>query len=290
MVNQQVTLLNVNSGTSETARDITFKFDNYLNQIVTHKRKINKRFLEWFIGFTEGKGCFLVLNNKVYFDISVEIEDIQVLYYIKKELGFGKIKINKNYEGSFASFYVTNLSNFYRLVTLFNGNLCTVNKKQEFKTWLEIFNNQYSKEILFIDRDPKPSLNTGWLSGYIDALGSFTGIMENSEELNPRTPYLTFFITQKEFYILNVIREILNVSIKNIKQNKNKDCWILSISSVKKLRLIVNYLKRYTLKTKKSLAFTKWCKIYNLILNKEHVNDVGLNKIHSLTKEMNKHI
>jgi hypothetical protein len=78
-----------------------------------------------------------VLNNKVYFDISVSIKDIQVLYYIKKELGFGKILINKDsggcYEGASASFYVTNFYNFYRLVTLFNGNLCTVNKKQEFK-------------------------------------------------------------------------------------------------------------------------------------------------------------
>jgi hypothetical protein len=46
MVNQQVTLLSVNNGTSETVRDITFNFNNYLNQKVTHKKKINKRFLE----------------------------------------------------------------------------------------------------------------------------------------------------------------------------------------------------------------------------------------------------
>lgn len=78
-----------------------------------------------------------MLNNKVYFDISVDIKDIQVLYYIKKEQGFGKIIINKDSGGSdhcrphpeSASFYLTNFSNFYRLVTLFNGNLCTVSKK-----------------------------------------------------------------------------------------------------------------------------------------------------------------
>jgi len=45
MVNQQVTLLNFNNGTPETACGITFKFNNYLNQKVQHK-KINKRFLE----------------------------------------------------------------------------------------------------------------------------------------------------------------------------------------------------------------------------------------------------
>jgi len=297
MVNQQVTLLScVNNGTSETACDLTFKFNNYLNQKVLHKKKINKRFLEWFIGFTEGNGSFIVLNKKVYFDISVSIKDVQVLYYIKKELGFGKVIIKKDSGacssingGSRASFYVTSFCNFYRLVTLFNGNLCTVNKKEEFKNWLKIFNNQYSKEILFIDRVIKPSLTTGWLSGFIDAVGSFTGRLENCNELQSnKTPYLTFYIFQKEFYILNIISERLNVSIKNIKYNKDKGGWIFSISSFNKLKQIVNYLKRYKLKTKKSLAFTKWCKIYNITLKKEHINEIGLNKIHFLTKEMNK--
>jgi len=78
-----------------------------------------------------------VLNNKVYFDINVSIKDIQVIYYIKKELGFGKVMIkNMNHNnpiGITVSFYLTSKGNFSRLVSIFNGNLCTVNKKQEFK-------------------------------------------------------------------------------------------------------------------------------------------------------------
>lgn len=129
-----------------------------------------------------------VKNNKVYFDISINIKDIQVIYYIKKELGFGKVLIrdlgqdnshSSSSDSRIVSFYITSADNFSRLVSLFNGNLCTVNKKQEFQTWLNVFNNQYSKEILFIDRIIKASLNTGWLSGYIDAMPpqvcSFTG-------------------------------------------------------------------------------------------------------------------
>jgi len=312
MVNQQVTLLYVNSGTSETACDITFIFNNYLNQKVLHK-KINKKFLEWFIGFTEGKGSFIVLNNKVYFDINVSIKDIQVIYYIKKELGFGKVMIKNtdpnNAIGRTVSFYVTSEENFSRLVSIFNGNLCTVNKKQEFKNWLKIFNNQYSKDICFIDRVLKPSLTTGWLSGYIDAHGSFTGLTENKELNAPyKILYLMFSIylpvqgshplelmpskDQKEFLILKDISVVLNTSLKNIKYNKDINGWILTISSFKQIKLIVNYLKRYPLKTKKSLAFDKWCKIYNITLNKEHLNSIGLNKISSLSlqlEEINKY-
>ena len=70
--------------------------------------------------------------------------------------------------------------------------MCTVNKKQEFKNLLEIFNSQYSKDIFFIYRVIKPSLTTGWLSGYIDALGSFIGLTEN-KELN--APYKTLYLT-----------------------------------------------------------------------------------------------
>ena len=125
--------------------------------------------------FFEGKGSFIVLKNKVYFNISVSIKDIQVLYYIRKELGFGKVKINKGLYtddkgvciSDTASFYVTSFNNFSRLVTLFNGNLCIVSKKEEFKNWLNVFNNQYYKEIFSIDSIIKPSLTTGWLSGYI---------------------------------------------------------------------------------------------------------------------------
>lgn len=291
-VNQQVTLSSLDNGTSETVRDITFQFNGYLSQKVLHHKKLNKRFLEWFIGFTEGTGRFVVLKNKVYFDISLNIDNIQVLYYIRKQLGFGKVLITKKDSIPVkGTFYVTSKDNFNRLITLFNGNLCTLNKKEEFKTWLKVFNSQYSDNILFIDRLVKPSLNTGWLSGFIDAVGFFSGRLKDSNPLNDtsKTPYLTFYIVQKEFYILNIISELLvNDKYKNIKYNKDLDGLIFSCSNVTKLKLIINYLHRYNLKTKKSLAFTKWCKIHYIILNKEYTKPLCLNKIYLLAIEVNK--
>jgi len=46
------------------------------------------QFLQWFIGFTEGDGSFIVSKGKIYFDITQSLSDIQVLYYIKKRTRF----------------------------------------------------------------------------------------------------------------------------------------------------------------------------------------------------------
>ena len=119
-VNQQETLSsklsNINEkdkGSSETTRDITYNFDEYSNLIPKHKNKINKKFLEWFIGFTEGDGSFIVSKDKVYFDITQNLQDIQVLYYIKKELGFGKVIIRSEKHRNVGVFYVSSAPPIY---------------------------------------------------------------------------------------------------------------------------------------------------------------------------------
>ncbi len=86
---------------------------------------MNSQFLEWFVGFTEGDGSFIVSKNKVYFDITQSLSDIQVLYYIKKELGFGKVLIREEEHRNVGVFYVSSKENFTNLIHIFNGNLST---------------------------------------------------------------------------------------------------------------------------------------------------------------------
>jgi len=160
---------NIEKDSSETICDVTYNFYNYMSSKPGHKKKINTQFLEWFIGFREGDGSFVISKNKVYFDITQSLNDIQVLYYIKKELGFGKVLIRSEKQRNVGVFYVTSEENFLRLINIFNGNISTYYKKEQFKNWLNVFNNQYKKNILFINRLVLPSLNTGWLSGFADA-------------------------------------------------------------------------------------------------------------------------
>lgn len=305
VVNQQETLLynivgfshntSYSKGSSETTCDITYNFDEYSNLIPQHKKKINKNFLEWFIGFTEGDGSFIISKNKVYFDITQNLNDVQVLYYIKKELGFGKVLLRREKDRNVAVFYVTSKVNFTRLMAIFNGNFSTKYKKEQFRLWLDTYNKQYEMNIIFKDKLIKPCLFSGWISGFTDAEGCFYGRVKSCLT-SRRAPHLTFQVSQKEIYIIKTIRDIFlgvaqnNSDLKNIKYDKSWEGWTFHCSSFSKLKVIRNYFSRYGLKTKKSLAFKKWCKIHDMILNKEHLKLEGLNKIDLLTKEINKFI
>lgn len=306
-VNQQDTLLNNidnsntnlnNKGSSETTSDITYNFEQYSNLIPKHKKKINVNFLEWFIGFTEGDGSFIVSKNKVYFDITQNLKDIQILYYIKKELGFGKITTRSEKHRNVGFFYVSSKENFTRLVAIFNGNFSTNYKKEQFRVWLDTYNKQYGMSITLKKKLVKPSLYSGWISGFADAEGCFYGRVKNclTSKLK-KAPYLTFQISQKDFYIIKTLQVIFfnqkgseRVSDKNIKYDKDWDGWVFHCSSFTKLKVIRNYFSRYELKTKKSLAFKKWCKIHDMVLKKKHLTLEGLNKIDLLTKDINKFI
>jgi len=293
VVNQQETLLQ-NKGSSETTCDITYNFEEYSYLIPQHKKKISKSFLEWFIGFTEGDGSFIVSKNKVYFDITQNISDIQVLYHIKKELGFGKVLIRKEENRNVGVFYVSSKENFTKLIFIFNGNLSTKYKKQQFKEWLNIYNKQYSMNVSFKDQLIQPNLNTAWISGFVDAEGSFYGRVKSCHTSKlKKAPHLTFQVSLKELEIIKALRNaFLNIKtsdLKNVGYDKSWDGWTFHCSSFSKLKLIRNYFSRYKLKTKKSLSYTKWCKIHNMVLNKEHLTLEGLNKIDLLTKDINHH-
>ena len=294
-VNQQVTVRNL-TGTSETACKITIRFTDYFKYSNLNPSTEKIKFLEWFIGFTEGQdGSFIVSKNKVYFDITQTLSDIQVLYYIKKELGFGSI-ISRD-ESSPAQrcagegvYYITGKNNFHKLVTIFNGNLSSEYKREQFKKWLSVYNIQYKQNIKFKENTMEPGFNNGWLAGFTDAEGSFGARIKTTKNFKSY-PLLSFTLSQKNREILDKIKYIIFPELKTyidsqeisrqkyVTYDKSWDGWRINISSHKKLKLLLLYFKLYNLKTKKYLTFLNFLKISNLIERKEHLTIEGLNKI-----------
>ena len=60
-----------------------------------------KDFLEWFRGFTDAEGCFLVSANRgnsftFKFKIKLHIDDLEVLNFIKESLNIGKVIVSQS--------------------------------------------------------------------------------------------------------------------------------------------------------------------------------------------------
>lgn len=80
----------------------------------------SKEFIDWFVGFTDGEGCFLVLfiKNETYvvlnFVIELHVDDIDILYRIAQNLGIGKVIKIKNHNS--ARFYVSKFDEIIKVL------------------------------------------------------------------------------------------------------------------------------------------------------------------------------
>ena len=173
--NQTLCFKNNGVGSSETTREVLELNDLY-------SLNFDEKFKYWFIGFTEGDGSFIVnKNGYLEFKITQSSIDAQVLFYIKKTLGFGSVsiqdKINKTHH-----FRVRDKKGLLTLIYIFNGHLLTNKKTEQFKKWVYSFNLCYNTNCIVIEKNNKPMLKNAWLSGFTDAEGCFTAsIIERSE-------------------------------------------------------------------------------------------------------------
>ena len=98
---------------------------NFNNFYTLHKKQYpnaeapSQSFLEWLVGFAEGEGSFIVNSRgNSIFVITQSTGDVQVLEYIKRNLGFGRI-IKQGPNTS--RFIAEDIASVTLIVALFNG-------------------------------------------------------------------------------------------------------------------------------------------------------------------------
>jgi hypothetical protein len=232
----------------------------------------SNNFLTWFIGFSEGEGCFTVNNRgDLSFVVTQSTSDIGVLYFIKETLGFGKV-ISQSLK---CSRYVTqSKKEIDIIISIFNGNTVLPTRQKKLDLFIKGFNIWSSKGNIrlepytIINSTLFPSLNNSWLAGFTDGEGCFTCSIADKKGFS-----FNFSIAQKGESNLIILQELCVLFKGGIVSGHHvKDVYEYRIAGVKACSSIFNYFNEYVLITKKSISYTLWKDIHKDIVAKHHLD------------------
>lgn len=218
---------------------------------------------EWFVGFAEGDGSWQVdATGRSIFIINQQ--DPQILYNIKKLVGFGQVNgpyHNKN-GSTYYRYRVGNLEGTKKLIDICNGNFVLNKTEKRFGNYLKAYNAKYStQEIPLIKEKHIPTLNDHWLSGFIDAEGSFNGTTRRlSKEGEPVGVLIRFTLVQQdEHKTMHYLAKLFEAPFSDYKSNNTTRLYINSIKSRNK---IIKYLNAHPLHSNKNVPFSRFKKLH----------------------------
>lgn len=193
-----------------------------------------------------------------------------------------------------------------------NGNLRTP-KVHQFNKLIDWVNtkNIDPKPIVYKDVDTSPIISNAWLSGFIDADGSFyVNIREKSTSppggtVSPRggegkgknRVEARLRIEQRKtdpntglsyYSVINSIASSLNVELNTSLHNEGVEYYLISMSSPAKLKTLIKYLDTYPLFSSKLLNYLDFKSCVNLMLSREHLTEQGRNQIKTIKAGMNR--
>ena len=277
---------NISMKISTATADNVFTFSNFyleFNKTHPNSKVPSTSFLEWFIGFTEGDGSFIVSSRgNLMFVITQSTTDIQVLYYIQEQLGFGSV-IKQGYKTS--RFIVQDISNLYILILLFNGNIVFPSKQKSFFEFLTHFNKRSTfSTILFTYSLMLPTYYDNWLCGFTDAEGCFTcSLLGNSTAYRFR-----FLLAQKGEINKEVLIYIANLIKGTVRSHSVKDVYEITVNGIRNMEKVMDYFHTHKLYSKKAKSYQLWMEIYGSIKKGEHLSPDSRNNLKMKTQMITK--
>lgn len=270
--------------TSETIRNKTAtktEKTKYISiHVPTHLKPINDtQFGHYLAGLIDGDGHF---SSKQQLVIVYNLLDIQLAYFIKKQLGFGNIRKVKNKNA--VLLIISSTKGLEKVIHLVNGKLRSFSKMDQINK--NIFSDKkYAKlsETIKISLNLDNNLDNHWLAGFSDADASFQIKIVNRN--NKTEVRLNYQIDQKKNDLLILIKNFLG---GNIGYRKSQDTYYYGSTSFGSARKVIKYFDKYHLQCTKHINYLKWRKTYLLIQEKKHLTVPGLEKIYKLKNTMNR--
>ena len=261
------------TGSSETPRETTLKdldFTAYIDAYHprTQGQENVRQFLQWFVGFSEGDGSFIVTTNNRLMFICTQ-NDKPLLQKMRTRLGFGKVSA----AGKYWRYIVADQRGVARLITLFNGNLHLEKTNRRFRNWLNAYNAINGNAIEYAQRAFPCHENSSWCSGFIEAEGCFNAqrIVDSRYSLGYRVRLRFVCDQQGERPVLQGIQQFLcagSVS-RRISEDGVDDMWRLWSWSLASHRVLQRYLSAHPLRGKKGRAALRFFRLHSYICNRK---------------------
>lgn len=238
-------------------------------------------FNSYLAGLIEGDGCFYIpkifidSQNKIISPIitlSFDARDLPLALLLQKNLNMGQINKIK---GKNAYIYrISNMINLIKLVNIINGYMRTPKIYSLYKL-IDYLNNRCQLTISKLPFDKSQLESNAWLSGFIDADGHFR---VRTSDKSPRLA-CSFELVQKRltpleqssnFEILSHLSFFLMSNLKETKIHTKHPQYRVRTTSLKGNLVLVNYLIKYPLFSKKYLDFLDFNRVLDYFIKKEH--------------------
>lgn len=271
--------------------------------------KASKEFLGWFSGFADGEGYFkiVVLKNWTYislnFSIELHIDDVEVLYKIRKNLGVGEVEISKT--RSSAIFHVSNFEDitsvlipilkefplqttkYLDFISFANAALIKLNSKSISPKGYISYNNfsaanldklkklkegMNSKRLVIKPEQEnflkdKVSINKWWLLGFVEGEGTFG--------YKHLVPYFQLAQNEKNLFVLEAIENYLlntfnlsrDLEVFKYSLNKGTGVYSLVIYTVDmQFYYLLPFFESMTFLSRKGIDYIYW--VFMVLIHK----------------------
>lgn len=249
--------------------------EEILNFVSDHIKNTKELLVEdlhfgyYLAGLIEGDGCFE--RNRL--TICYHEKDVAAAYWLKKRIGFGQV--NKVKGKRAFNYHLTKPEGIKYVLTITNGKFVTDYKINQ----LIKYNYEKKYGVVIQPKNSNPDLkNNYWLSGFMDADGSFLiYILKRPKKRYPETR-LKIKIAQKEN---DILQEIYNTFSGYLAHTKRGE-WQYDSISYQVASEFIQYFDSFSLVSTKYIEYIQWRDCYRLVLKKEHLSENGLIKIQKL--------
>jgi len=117
--------------------------------------------------------------------------------------------------------------------------------------WIEAFNTRYKENVIIINNNNSPGLDSAWISGFTDAEGCFTGSVLKRSGSYTQVQVRYVLSQKRELMLMTKLSELFGGNVSYLKSYDGHNMTV----NLLKLHKVITYFAKYNLKTKKHIDY-----------------------------------